>query len=236
MMKKHLILFHALLAYSTISLSSPASTDYVNARIKEAVDALQLKITQEHKSTESKINTIPIVTLHKVGELYQGGLIFWVDETKQHGLVVAKIDANLGAGTQWQNGLSGEKITNARGDGLYAGASNTQLIIAEQTIDDQEGEFAALSARNVAVLADGLTPCTDDAVCYGNWYLPSLTELRLLRTALYTKGLGDFSGSLYWSSTEHSVNQAHALTMSTGESVLTDKSSTEPKVRAIHSF
>jgi hypothetical protein len=226
----------AFMAYSTVVISSPASTDYVNSRIKEAVDSVLVQLAQQTQKIESKINVIPIMTLHQIGEMYQGGIIFWVDDTRQHGLIVAKIDAYQGQGIQWQNGESGEKTTNARSDGLYAGVSNTHLIVSQQTIDDQEGNFAALSARNFAVLSDGISPCTLDASCYGNWYLPSLHELQLIRANLYTKGIGDFSEGLYWTSTEVTVNQAFTVNWITGESTRTDKASTEPNVRPIHSF
>lgn len=226
----------AFMAYSTVVISSPASTDYVNSRIKEAVDSVLVQLAQQTQKIESKINVIPIMTLHQIGELYQGGIVFWVDDTRQHGLIVAKIDAHQGEGMQWQNGESGEKITNARSDGLYAGVSNTHLIVSQQTIDDQEGHFAALSARNFAVLSDGISPCTLDASCYGNWYLPSLHELQLIRANLYTKGIGDFSEKFYWTSTEVTVNQAFTVNWITGESTRTDKASTEPNVRPIHSF
>lgn len=226
----------AFMAHSTVATSSPASTEYVNSRIKEAVDSVLLQLAQQTQKIESKINVIPIMTLHQIGELYQGGIVFWVDDTRQHGLIVAKIDAHQGFGMQWQNGESGDKITNARSDGLYAGAYNTHLIVSQQTIDDQEGSFAALSARNFSVLPDGTSPCIPDASCYGNWYLPSLNELQVIRANLYTKGLGDFSEGFYWTSTEVNVNQAFSVNWVTGESTRTDKASTEPKIRPIHAF
>lgn len=238
-MKKHLFLLNiwfGLLAYSTVATSSPASTEYVNSKIKEAVDTILIQVAKESQKTESKINAIPVVTLHEVGESYQGGIVFWVDETRQHGLIVAKIDANQGVGMSWQNGESGDKTTNALGNGVYAGLSNTHLIVSQQTIDDQEGRFAALIAQSFSVLSDGVFACTENELCYGNWYLPSLNELHLLRANLYDKGLGNFSPNLYWSSTEASVNQSFALDWITGESSSLDKSSTEPKVRPIHSF
>lgn len=238
-MKKHyftLIAWLGLLAYSTGATSSPASTEYVDKKIKEAVDAILIQVTRESQKLESKINVIPVVTLHQIGESYQGGIIFWVDETRQHGLVVAKIDANQGVGMSWNNGESGDKTTNALGNGVYAGLSNTHLIVSQQTIDDQEGRFAALSAQSFSVLSDGVSACTENALCYGNWYLPSLNELHLLRANLYDKGIGTFSSNFYWSSTEANVNQALALNWVTGEFSSLDKSNAEPLVRPIHSF
>jgi hypothetical protein len=238
-MKIYLFLLNigfGLLAYSAIVTASPASTEYVNSKIKEAVDTILIQVAKETQKTESKINTIPVVTLHEIGESYQGGIIFWVDETRQHGLIVAKIDANQSVGMSWQNGESGDKTTNALGNGVYAGLSNTHLIVSQQTIDDQEGRFAALSAQSFSVLSDGVSACTEKELCYGNWYLPSLNELHLLRANLYDKGLGNLSSHFYWSSTEASVNQSFALDWSTGESVSMNKASTEPQVRAVHSF
>ncbi|WP_182352934.1 hypothetical protein [Legionella sp. PC1000] len=60
---------------------------------------------------------------------------------------------------QWRNGPSGNKVTNARADGIGAGETNTRVIIAEQTIDNQKGTFAALKAVSFQVLSDGITPC-----------------------------------------------------------------------------
>lgn len=66
---------------------------------------------------------------HHIGEEHNGGIIFWVDETGQHGLIASKTDLNNNQGIQWRNGESGNKVTNARADGIYAGESNTKLII-----------------------------------------------------------------------------------------------------------
>ncbi len=237
-MKKYTLLItgFGLLACSMVAKAMPASTDYVNSRIKEAMDNVLIQVAAAGQRMDSRINVIPVVTLHEIGESYQGGIIFWLDNTRQHGLIVAKIDANQGVGITWQNGESGDKTTNARGNGLYTGLPNTHLIVSQQTIDDQEGRFAALEALNFSVQSDGLSPCTSDSLCFGNWYLPSLNELQLLRNNLYTTGLGDFSQNLYWSSTEISVNQSWALGWVTGESSSVYKSSTEPRVRAIHAF
>lgn len=226
----------SLLLYSTTSTSSPASIDYVNSRIKAAVDSVMFQLSQQNKKFESKINELSIVSLHKIGELYQGGIVIWVDDTKKHGLVVAKIDAHQGHGIQWQNGESGDKVTNARSDGIYAGVSNTHLIVSQQTIDDQDGNFAALSARSFSVSSDGVSSCTNNSTCYGNWYLPSLSELKLIRANLSRNALNEFIEGFYWTSTEVNVNQAFAVNWTTGESARTDKASNEPKVRPIHTF
>jgi hypothetical protein len=176
--------------------------------------------------------------VHHLGELYQGGIIFFVDETGTHGLIAALHDANEGQGVQWKNGETGEKVTNARANGIGAGASNTKLIIAQQTIDYQPGNFAALAAANYSVRGDGNTPCTADAsyplTCYGDWYLPSIYELDLMRLNLGSKG--GFLPIPYWSSTESGVSEAWFEDIQTGTQSLSDKANQAGLVRAIRAF
>lgn len=177
---------------------------------------------------------------HRIGDDYRGGLVFWVDETGQHGLVASKIDLNNNQGVQWRNGDSGNKVTNARSDGIYSGESNTKLIIAQQTSDNQTGTFAALIAANFRVLSDGETPCPTpipiNSTCYGGWYLPSAFELTLLHHNLHQQGISSFAPDYYWSSTESSVGKAWLQNFATGELTVNGKSSTLGHVRAVSRF
>lgn len=172
---------------------------------------------------------------HEIGELYQGGLIFQVDETGQHGLVVALKDA-AEEGLAWRNGASGNKTTNARAEGLYAGEANTRLIVAAQTPDQQKGQFAALAALTYQVAGDGISPCAEQShACYGNWYLPSAYELTLLYKNLVVTGLIVLPNEAYWSSTELSVGSARLLATGEGELKPGPKVTTA-HVRAISRF
>ncbi|PJE09574.1 MAG: DUF1566 domain-containing protein [Legionella sp.] len=177
---------------------------------------------------------------HQLGDSYQGGVIFWLDETGQHGLIGSKYDLNDNQGVQWRNGDSGNKITNASSDGIGAGENNTRLIIAEQTADNQSGNFAALVAARFSVSDDGLTPCSIPAspttICYGDWYLPSIYELSLLKARFQRQGIRNFAPDFYWSSTEAGVANAWLQNFSTGEIVQSDKASTLGHVRAIRKF
>lgn len=179
------------------------------------------------------------VPTHHLGEFYRGGLVFYVDEAGQHGLIASKIDVNE-QGIQWRNGASGNKVTNSRGDGVGAGETNTRLIIAQQTIDNQKGNFAALSAANFQVLGDGVTPCKTpvaaDSMCYSGWYLPSAFELQLMYTNLHTRNLSSFAPEYYWSSTENDAASAWLINFSTGELMASSKSNTVGRVRAIAHF
>jgi hypothetical protein len=169
---------------------------------------------------------------HQIGQPFHGGIIFWLDETKEH--------INLGRGIQWRNGDSGNKVTNARADGINAGEGNTRLIIAQQTIDYQPGNFAALMAANYRVQTDGETPCPipnpTSVTCYGGWYLPSAHELALIRNNLSQQGITQFAPDYYWSSTEATSTTAWMQNFATGEQVANNKASTVGQVRAISRF
>jgi hypothetical protein len=185
-------------------------------------------------------DTIAIKSKHQIGEMYHGGIIFWLDDTGDHGLVASKTDVNKGQGLQWRNGESGNKTTNAKGDGIGAGESNTQIIIAQQTIDHQAGNFAALIAANYRVSADGESPCPTpvsiSSTCYGGWYLPSAFELSLMRNNISQQGLATFTPDYYWSSTESTSSTAWMINFATGEQVANPKSSTLGQIRAISRF
>ncbi len=140
---------------------------------------------------------------YSVGDFAQGGIVFWVDETGQHGLVAAKVDQDGGSGIQWYNGSSTD--TEAHGDGVYAGEMNTMLIIANQ--GSNSNDYAAGVCANYTVTESGVT--------YGDWYLPSKEELNLMyqnkatidATAGANGGSG-FASAYYWSSTESYYDSA----------------------------
>lgn len=176
---------------------------------------------------------------HQIGEQYRGGIVFYVDDSGQHGLIASKMDVPE-QGIQWRNGSAGNKVTNARADGIGAGETNSRLIIAQQTVDDQKGTFAALVATQFQVLADGITPCKTpidhDTLCYSGWYLPSAFELQLLHTNLHEANLSSFAPEFYWSSTESSVANAWLINFSNGEVTASSKSNTIGRVRPITHF
>lgn len=188
---------------------------------------------------QGAVITAKLSNQHHIGEEYRGGIVFYVDETGQHGLIASKRDV-LSDGVQWRNGPSGNKVTNARADGIGAGETNTRVIIAEQTIDNQKGTFAALKAVSFQVLSDGITPCqtpiANDSMCYGGWYLPGAFELQLMHTHLQEANLSSLAPDLYWSSTEANASKAWLINFSTGELIASDKSNTSARVRAISHF
>jgi hypothetical protein len=143
-------------------------------------------------------------TTYSVGDFAQGGIVFWVDETGQHGLVAAKEDQSTGV--RWYAGTYGN--TQAKGDGPFSGEANTSIIIAAQVaIGDDGSTYAARKCNELQVTEGGKT--------YGDWYLPSKEELNLMyqnkatidATAGVNGGSG-FASAYYWSSTEDNNNYA----------------------------
>ena len=141
---------------------------------------------------------------YSIGDFAHGGIVFWVDETGQHGLVCAKEDQS--SGVRWYAGTYGK--TQAKGDGVYSGKANTAIIIAAQVaIGDDGNTYAARICNELQITEVGKT--------YGDWYLPSKYELNLMyqnkttinNTASANAG-SDFSTYSYWSSTEDGNNNA----------------------------
>ena len=166
---------------------------------------------------------------HFVGENYGGGIVIWTDETGQHGLIAAKKD--LPEEIQWRNGPSklarhfgdnGDRVVNARGDGIGAGAMNSAIIIAQLTDDDIYGNFAAKMA--VRYQADG----------YGDWYLPSKAELNIMYQLKDI--IGGFDKDMYWSSTELNVGFAWGQNFSGYGGQYNQNKSSAYSVRCIRKF
>jgi hypothetical protein len=174
--------------------------------------------------------------VHFIGDLYQGGMVFYVDADGKHGLIAALADQT--AGIQWFNGIN--KVTGASGDGIGAGAMNTAILVATQIGDNQSpaSNFAAKAAANYRVQENGTSSCSVTPVatetCYGGWYLPSRIELYLLyqqRNIMF-----GFTTNQYWSSTESDVGTAWTLGFFGGTQDRILKGFSNVRVRAIRAF
>jgi hypothetical protein len=138
-------------------------------------------------------------TYYSVGDFAQGGIVFWVDETGQNGLVCAKEDQSTGV--RWYAGTYGN--TQAKGDGPFAVEANTAVIIATQVaIGDDNVTYAARMCNELQITEAGKT--------YGDWYLPSKEELDLMyqnnatiNATATANGGSAFADADYWSSTEN---------------------------------
>jgi hypothetical protein len=130
---------------------------------------------------------------HYIGESYGGGIVFYVYDNGQHGLIAATADQSTGI--RWYGGTYTN--TCARADGVGPGLKNTSIIIANQGPVDGNA-FAATVCNEYSVTVGGVT--------YGDWYLPSKDELNLLY--LQRNVVGGFAYNYYWSSAEYNANVA----------------------------
>ncbi|MCX6255919.1 MAG: hypothetical protein NTV31_15805 [Bacteroidia bacterium] len=167
------------------------------------------------------------VTAHTLSEEYGGGIVFFVYDGGQHGLIAAEVDLLGGQygndpDFPWFNIYCSAGCyyieSGATGDGLGAGIMNTSLIVATHaSYTENHGlgfpvqDFAAKVCANYEVTIT----TTDGDITIGDWYLPSLYELNLLYLSNIST-LNLYLDDYYWSSTEYDKSDAWYQDFSTG--------------------
>ena len=151
-------------------------------------------------------------TAYNIGENVNGGLVFYIDATGQHGLVCATADQ---ARIAWWNG---SYLSCSTGTAVGTGQANTISIVNTQGI----GSYAAQLCNDLVLNG------------YSDWFLPSIDELGLMHTNLKLKGLGGFYMD-YWSSSENGSNCALVYAMGAKSTFCLDKKE-KPNVRAVRAF
>lgn len=125
-----------------------------------------------------------------IGQEHEGGLIFYIDETGEHGLIAAAADLNVNPNT-W--GCEGSTSPTAQKVSIGTGLENTLAIL-----------------NNCTETGTGAQLVTDyDLSGFTDWYLPSINELELLYLHRNIIGGFDESGigtSFYMSSSESNFN------------------------------
>lgn len=183
--------------------------------VQRAKDSLDLAIKKEAKDKATK-DSLDIVKNVKLGNTYQGGIIFYIDPSGQHGLIAAQFDAEKKL--EWYPGS--KIIAGAYSTGIFKGKDNTQKIV------DKLGE-GTYAAQYCAIL---------DHDGYSDWYLPSKDELDLLYQAYKNDVIPGFAHAYYWSSTEISNKDVYYKSFWDGQSYVDIKGNHPNKVRAIRSF
>ena len=104
-----------------------------------------------------------IYPIAPIGSFYEGGIVFWLDETGQHGYVISISDIGT---AQW--GCSGTSISTSTS--AHTGLQNTQNILA-----------GCSDPGCAARLCDNITMFN-----YTDWYLPSKGDMRFIEPYGYT--------------------------------------------------
>ena len=151
-------------------------------------------------------------------ELIHGGIVFYIDESGEHGLVAAIED--LG---QYEWGCYGTSISGADGQAIGTGYQNTLDIVA------------GCSDVNIAAF-NALNSTTEG---YTDWYLPSKDELLEMYNTIGLGGpeanIGGFENNFYWSSSEDNDYLAWGVDFGNGATHLEYKNNTY-RVRVIRAF
>lgn len=168
-------------------------------------------------------------TQHYIGELFGGGIVYYVYNNGANGLIASLNDLDGGSGTSWGTGVS------LGANDYYNGAANTTTIVTAYGV----GTYAAKLCDDYS--NGGFT----------DWYLPSLNELKEIDNALLiinsaltydgdtnTNPINtEFNPPLYgryWSSTEDGSNATRYF-FGTSTANISNKF-TVYRVRAVRAF
>ena len=161
-------------------------------------------------------------------------MLFYVDETGQHGLVAALEDLTEGATDPWGYGFNGyewgcylESVNGADGQAIGTGYQNTLDIANQGCTTDRGGITAAQAALDAEING------------YSDWYIPSKDELIEMYNTIGNGGpegnMGGFGNNWYWSSSEDENYGAWLVYFLDGFSSISGKDSTN-RVRVIRAF
>jgi hypothetical protein len=184
--------------------SNPVSTAFVDRMILETIENSRLRAGNGISIIAdiiADVNDIGVAPELAIGELYQGGVVFYLDDTKRHGLAVA-ISATGNASTY----SSTSPVTSpaarlyTQANGVGAGAMNSVALNNSQSVSSL-ANGSAVAGASLALNASATTgqsgacdlpvasaPSGDVAGvvtdCVGGWYLPSVHEMFLLADSL----------------------------------------------------
>jgi hypothetical protein len=159
----------------------------------------------------------------EVGDFAEGGIVFYVDETGEHGLVAALFDIE---GThEW--GCFEEYVSGADGEAIGTGYQNTMDIVNQGCVTENGGITAAQAALDAEVNG------------YSDWYLPSKEELYEIYSTIGNVGsegdIGGFSNAHYRSSSEVATASAWNVSFDNGLAYNSWKNN-PVRVRVIRAF
>jgi hypothetical protein len=160
----------------------------------------------------------------QIGDSHEGGIIFYLDATGNHGLICAIND--FSSTSAW--GCNGMEINGADDSDILTGAQNT--------IDIESGCSTPSTAADV---------CSNSSLNgYTDWFLPSVNELKYMRTQKdiinsnsLSAGGNEFDNSQdYWSSTESTPFHALSILFSSNNAFNLSSKSSAYLIRPVRQF
>lgn len=164
------------------------------------------------ESSSQKELTVETIGL---GNRYGGGIIFYLDSSKAHGLIAA--DEDQATQVKWNEGTV--TFNGAVGQVIGTGKPNTLKLCPQNSTN-----------LNVAFACDTLILNGFD-----DWFMPSIDELEILYNRRNLVGGFDYDAE-YWSSSEVSQNNAYMYSFYIGNLKFVDWKWKLANIRAIRSF
>ena len=194
-----------------------------NGYSQDLADSSDLIRTEDRASLSLKLPK------YNIGDIGFGGIIFYVDESGEHGLVCTFND--LSQDSKW-----GKRRKIKRNERLSEELNTATTIFGEKRRKDdfKRSDYANRLCEKFKSKFDNKT--------YEDWYLPTKEELNLLY--LYKKevdkvanenGGSPLESTYYWSSTEYNYDKSWVQYFSTGKQTVQFKDYPN-NVRAIHAF
>ena len=122
----------------------------------------------------------------KIGDMYEGGMDFFIDETGEHGLIAATEDLDRFPDI-W--GCVASMSSTAQQVAIATATTNTRLIVSNCPDENTASKWCAELELNG----------------FNNWYLPSINELEVMyihKNAIVNFEQSDPENSIYMSSSE----------------------------------
>lgn len=153
-------------------------------------------VTRGNRKTNLGIVNIEV----NVGDVIGGGVVFWTDVTRVHGLITSKTNV----GTPVEQFGPGLALSGAAGTSkaMQTGKVNTAKLLTKMAAF-RSGNASWNNKKTAAELCDELV-VPDGSDSYADWFLPSQEELITLfkaKALMATKG-AEVPPNNYWSSSE----------------------------------
>ncbi len=180
---------------------------------------------------------------HAIGEVYGGGIVFYVWDGGAHGLIGANTELNNGQAMSWGGG-SNSYVGTTSFYGVLGGKLNTQRILnvipvptygnGDPGTGPRSAAFWAATYLSSAVVVSGVTTTPQ----FSDWYLPNAYELTLFAAQSAYFPNCNFATHIHWSSSERSdyAYLAYALGANSSTNTYQDAKSSTNYVVAIRSF